>query len=212
MAQLLAPGLPRLCVLPGGTTTEEERAPEDRVRLSRPTSLREFLTGGSELGEADIFIEGLAELLFVDLFTLPAELLAERATADRHSVEQLLGDTDATWAEPHQRSLERFIRLALWSCEAVADPELADLARCAMPPAVVDDYRRLLDLTKRPHPLELAVPQTWWRCANCGTVFDPGECQAVAIGYRPGFSELDYEIRYCTACVARASAGAGVLS
>lgn len=185
-------------------------------RAERPQSVREFLEGGGQLGDAELFLGAFAQLVLVDLFTLPADLVAERVAEDRRSAEQLLADPAPTsaWiaernasygsgsADTHRSHLERFIRLALWSDEAVADPEVAELARCAMPPDVVEEHRRLLELTRRPHPLELGVPATWWACANCGAVFDQGACEAVLIGSRPGFSELDYPIYYCTGCVA----------
>jgi hypothetical protein len=54
-------------------------------------------------------------------------------------------------------------------------PELAAQVVAALPAHVITTFQGIQrELVRRPHPLSVGVPETWWSCNSCGTAFDAG--------------------------------------
>ncbi len=166
--------------------------------LYRPPSLRAFLDAGCDLGASEIWMESLAELVFLQLPFIPVGERRHRARRRRNCADLLLAgestgrDPAIWWAQ---------ILFEQWSAELYEDPILAERLREALPAHLADRHRALSDLYRRPHPLEVRLPDSWWNCQNCGAVFDEGEQEAVTVTGREGHSELEYDITYCAACI-----------
>lgn len=160
-------------------------------RLTDPPSLRAFLdAGGDPATVEEVWLDGLAGVAFREVRLLPAQARATKAADYRLAAE---------------RSTVRSTRTDfLWQAEVYDDPTLAEPLAAALPAELVAEHEADWDKWRRPHPLEVRTPETWWTCQCCGASFDEGEAVAVVIGERPGHSDgvLDYPIRYCADCVA----------
>jgi uncharacterized protein with PIN domain len=93
------------------------------------------------------------------------------------------------------------VLLEQWSAEVYDDADLARRVREALPTEVGARHRRLADLYRRPYPLEVRLPESWWSCSNCGAAFDKGQKQALVIAGREDHSELRDELTYCFRCI-----------
>lgn len=172
----------------------------------RPPSLREVLDAGCDLAATGVWLDGLAEDIYNNLPFYPPQERARRASNHRAIAEDLilLGEESrfavTTSAGPIGTDRE-FITLELWRAEIFEDQRLADRLKDVLPPDVTVEYRAEADCWRRPHPIEIKVPEQWWHCNNCGSAFDQGEQEAVIVTGRKGVSELDYDIEYCLDCI-----------
>ena len=173
-----------------------------RNSLNHPPSLRAFLAAGCDLTAADVWLEGLVNVLYDDVLLLPPRERARQAEVARTAVEvyfEHAGDElDSKWW--------RAAQLALSTAEVLEDPELAERARAALPAELRAEGERLHDLRRRPHPIVITDPAasfdaSHWTCENCGQSHDKGEAEGFVVTAREGWSKLDYEITYCAACI-----------
>ncbi len=173
-----------------------------RNPLRRPPPLAAFLEAGCSLVDTGVWLEGLAEVAFREVPLTPPMERARLAESRRRDAEELLELDEVALARQPTWKLQRYLTLELWSAELYENPGLAEQLRPALPPEVVRERQENFDYWRRPHPLEIRVPDLWWACQNCGATFDEGETEAVIVGDREGHSDLDYEIAYCRACIA----------
>jgi hypothetical protein len=165
--------------------------------LQRPPSLQVFLDVGCDLVESEVWIEGLAELVFLQLPFMPLGERRRQAQESRRFADVMLAagpgpDPALWWGE---------VLLEQWSAEVYDDADLARRVQEALPTEVVARHRRLADLYRRPYPLGVRLPDTWWSCASCGAAFDEGQEEALVITGREDHSELRDELTYCFGCI-----------
>jgi hypothetical protein len=171
------------------------------VHRPRPLSLRTVLDAGCDLAASGVWLEDLAEDLYILLPTLPPAERRRRAEAYAGEVEDLLARGEKSRG-PKRRTFQQCVTLAQWRAEIFEDRDLAERLRTALPSEVADRYRSVAECWRRLHPLAVRVPEMWWHCNNCGAAFDQGEREALVVTDR----SLDYEIRYCADCVALVAA------
>lgn len=170
--------------------------------LPAPPSLREFLDSGGDLASFDR-VYFLAEVVLLDIPLTPPGELARRAESARESVWRFLAGLDC-----HTEAVAvSMAALYQWEADVIEKPELRERVRAALPPDIIEELEGKFPLRRRPHPLELRVPEnSWWACNNCGVAFEHGE-EGLVIGHREGYStNLGYDVYYCGGCVALAAA------
>lgn len=158
--------------------------------VPRPPSLRAFLdAGGDPATVEEVWLDGLAGVAFREVRLLPAQERAARAAELRFAAE---------------RSSVKGTRTdLLWQAELLEDPTLAEPLAAALPAELVAEHETDWDRWRRPHPLEVRTPETWWSCQSCGASFEEGQAEAVVIGQREGHSDwLDYPLTFCGPCIA----------
>lgn len=184
----------------------------DGSPVPRPPSLREVLDAGCDLTETGVWLEGLAEDLYQHLPFLPPKERAKKAAFWRASFEDLAANGEKSkylpmWADGSRGvkrgagTFQQYVWLELWRAEVYEDEDLAERLRRALPAEVTAQERAQVDLYRRPHPLQVRMPEQWWNCDNCGASFDDGEQEAVVVTYREGHSNLPYDITYCFDCI-----------
>jgi hypothetical protein len=175
--------------------------------LQRPPSLRAFLDAGCDLTEEGIWVERLAEVVYLDLPVTPPR--AKRAAAARARAMDLSCPRGGRGGRRRRRHLEEQRRERSrywhWVADLYEAPELAQRVVEALPFDVVDTYEGIQDFIRRPHPISVRIPQTWWSCNSCGAAFDAGEETAVTVTHQEGFSDLEAPIDYCAECITMAA-------
>jgi hypothetical protein len=168
-------------------------------------SLRAFLDAGSDLTADGIWVERLAEVVYLDLPVTPPRERAKRAAAARARAMDLScprGGRGGRRRRRHQEEQRRErSRYWHWVADLYEAPDLAERVVEALPEDVIDTYDGVQDCVRRPYPLSVRVPETWWSCNSCGAAFDEGEASAVTITGREDFSELESPIDYCFECI-----------
>lgn len=178
--------------------------------LQRPPSLREFLDSGPDLAAEDVWAERLAEVVYLDLPVTPPKERAKRAAEARARALDLAcarGGRGVRGRRRQQQQRERS-RNWHWIADLYEAPELAKLLLEALPPDIIAIFTGVEELVRRPYPLSVGTPGTWWSCNSCGAAFDDGEAVAITISGRPGFSDVD-PIHYCAECISLAAEVAG---
>ena len=181
-----------------------------------PLSLREVLDSAQDLTATGVWLNGLAEEIYNQLPYYPPQERARRAAVARAVVESLIvfgkespympvWSAGSRGAESPREVDCAYIMLDLWRAEIYEDEALAERLRKALPPDVTAKWEATADCWRRPHPIEVKVPETWWRCDSCGASSDVGEQEAVAVTSRDGHSEIGYDIYYCLDCIRMAA-------
>jgi hypothetical protein len=177
--------------------------------LQRPPFLRAFLDAGWDLTEEGIWVERLAEVVYLDLPVTPPRERAKRAAAARARAMDLSCPRGGRGGRRRRRHLEEQRRERSrywhWVADLYEAPELAQRVVEALPEDVVDTFEGIQDFIRRPHPISVRIPQTWWSCNSCGAAFDAGEETAVTVTGREDFSDLNSPIDYCSACIIMAA-------
>lgn len=163
-----------------------------------PDSLRAFLDAGGDPSTLDGW-ESVVDSAVLALTLAPHQRLEwsrawrQRAAAIRR------GEP----VDPPSRFTEADAQSCEWDAEMFDDQSLALRLIEALPAEKRVKALEELDCSRRPHPLNVEQPGgTQWSCNNCGEVHDTGDgVRAVVIGWREGWSELDYPITYCAACI-----------
>jgi hypothetical protein len=167
-------------------------------------SLRTFLDAGCDLTADDVWVERLAEVVYLDLPVTPPREPAKRAAAARVRAMDLSCPRGGRGGRRRRRHLEEQRRERRrywhWVADLYEAPELAERVVAALPADVIAIFEGIQDLVRRPHPLSVGIPETWWSCNSCGAAFDAGEASAVTITGREGFSDLE-AIDYCADCI-----------
>ncbi|MBW3546999.1 MAG: hypothetical protein KY452_02535 [Actinobacteria bacterium] len=174
--------------------------------VSRPPSLRGVLDADCDLAQIG-GVDALAEELYLELPFMPPKARQRVARAARFVAEDLIAKGAKSEYAPARAFVPgcpnflAYLSFTLWRAEMLEDETLAQRLREALPPEIAEDQRAAVERSRRPHPLEVKVPTTWWNCANCGAGFDEGEQAAVVVTASEGWSHLDYEITYCFDCI-----------
>ncbi len=173
------------------------------MALQHPPSLHAFLDAGCDLVETGVWIDSLAHLVFLELPFMPATARRDHAERSRDIANALLAqdgpDLGLWWG---------WVLFEHWAAEVYSDPLLAQRLQEALPADMASRYRILVDRYRRPYPLQIQTPDSWWSCANCGAAFDEGEAEALVIEGREDHSELAENITYCLECVDQLAAAA----
>ncbi len=181
-----------------------------------PATLRAFLDAHGDLMTIDgvhILVEDAVQAL-----SAAPRYRAERARTERYFAEAIrsggrlgLPLADGTLVPAHTPDA----RSCDWAAELWEDPALAQRLIDSLPAAEKADAHKRLDCIRRPHPLDVEEPcagyeeGAQWSCGNCGEAHDIGDgVRAVVVGFRDDWSELEYRIPYCAACIALAAQAA----
>ncbi len=177
----------------------------------RPPSLGEVLEAGAELALSELWLDRLLHQLWLELPFLPPVERARRARLYRAEVEDLIAHGERSqyvpaWGDGSEGfigtgTFEQYVMLEHWTAEIYEEPGLAARLREALPTHLIASYQSKFDQYRRPHPIDVRVPEGWWQCQSCGASFDEGEQEAVLVTAQEGHSDLDYEITYCGGCV-----------
>jgi hypothetical protein len=165
----------------------------DSTDIRCPPTLEAFLAAGCDLTATGVWLEELAEVVLLRIPLEPPGQRKQRAEWARCMAASLL-------SPPHAVEEWRQLLLAQWSAEVYENPALAEPLLAALPTEVVDETKREVEHHRRPHPLELRLPEEWWRCANCGATYDEGDQEALIVT-----AYGDDEITYCFQCIITAA-------
>ncbi len=174
---------------------------ESTGAVQQPPSLGTFLDAGCDLAETGVWLDGLARLVLIELPLMPPRARVDQAERSRCIAKSMLASGDPDIGLWWGRML-----LEYWGAEVYVDPSLAEKLRAALPAEVATAYEALVDLHRRPYPLEVRKPYGWWSCSNCGATFDEDEAEAVVIQGREDHFDLPEDITYCLDCVERLAA------
>jgi hypothetical protein len=145
----------------------------------RPPSLREVLDAGNDLTPVGGWLERIAELVYIDLpLTPPSKRAPWAADARTKALDLACRRRGRRRREGQERALYWH-----WAADLFEAPELAGRVIAALPADVAADFDAVAEELRRPYPLVVRTPETWWRCNNCGD------------------GELRDELTYCFGCV-----------
>lgn len=169
--------------------------------MHEPQPLVDVLARG-DLTSTRVWLEGLADLVLLEIPLLPPLELAKRASVHRSSRDWL---PELAAEYPDDERLEKLLTFDAWAADLCSDPELVGRFCAALPAPMVEERRRAFDQHRRPHPIAVRMLDRWWQCDSCGATFDEDQAEAAIVTAREGYSDLPYEITYCATCTSMAS-------
>jgi hypothetical protein len=113
-------------------------------------------------------------------------------------------DHDDRWREMYSEALEKLqaegdeheVLLVRWALELADDPEVAEWFTTILPPEIVAEELRWVDIDARPY--ELKADSGPHKCGVCGQKSDS---RFVRIVDRGGLTEFLYDPTFCIGCI-----------